>query len=75
MFFGHYTVTVPPPGYTDAAHEHGVKVLGTLIFEWERGGLEAETMLSGRVASEVGGLGKEAPGGNRHYARKLMEVA
>ena len=53
VFFGHYTVTVPPPSYTDIAHEHGVKVLGTLIFEWEHGGKEAEIMLSGKISPDV----------------------
>jgi mannosyl-glycoprotein endo-beta-N-acetylglucosaminidase len=37
VYFGHYTVTLPPPGLVNIAHQHGVKVLGTLIFEWEAG--------------------------------------
>ncbi len=30
-------VTIPPPGWINAAHMHGVRVLGTLITEWEAG--------------------------------------
>lgn len=43
-------MTIPPPSLIDIAHSHGVKVLGTLIFEWEDGGKEAHVMLDGKVA-------------------------
>ena len=31
------SVTIPPPGWVNAAHTHGVPVLGTLITEWTEG--------------------------------------
>ncbi|KAL4424425.1 hypothetical protein ABPG77_005668, partial [Micractinium sp. CCAP 211/92] len=37
VYFSHHLVTIPPPGWIDAAHTHGVRVLGTLITEWEAG--------------------------------------
>lgn len=36
-FPGMRQVTIPPPGWINAAHTHGVRVLGTLITEWEAG--------------------------------------
>ncbi|OXU26644.1 hypothetical protein TSAR_007883 [Trichomalopsis sarcophagae] len=33
IYFSHYFVTVPPFGWINAAHKHGVKILGTLITE------------------------------------------
>lgn len=35
MYFSHYFITIPPFGWINAAHEHGVKVLGTIITERE----------------------------------------
>jgi endo-beta-N-acetylglucosaminidase D len=34
-------LTIPPPAYIKVAHENGVKILGTLIFEWEKGSKSA----------------------------------
>lgn len=30
VYFSHHTVTIPPVGWTNAAHRHGVCVLGEL---------------------------------------------
>jgi endo-beta-N-acetylglucosaminidase D len=35
--FSHHRVSPPPPSWIRAAHTHGVKILGTLIFEWDAG--------------------------------------
>ncbi|CDW80610.1 cytosolic endo-beta-n-acetylglucosaminidase [Stylonychia lemnae] len=81
VFFGHYTVTIPPPAYTDIAHQHGVKMLGTLIFEWDEGGKEAKLMLDGKISmfydenEQDMKFRKDAPDGNQFYARKLVEIA
>ena len=37
VYFSHHLVTVPPPGWVDAAHNNGVVILGTIITEWDEG--------------------------------------
>ncbi|XP_065846189.1 cytosolic endo-beta-N-acetylglucosaminidase-like isoform X2 [Oscarella lobularis] len=45
IYFSHHFVTVPPPGWTNCAHKHGVPVLGTIITEWEEGAKICERFL------------------------------
>lgn len=40
MYFSHHLCTIPPPGWTDAAHRHCTRVLGTFISEWDGGAAE-----------------------------------
>ncbi|XP_025323992.1 cytosolic endo-beta-N-acetylglucosaminidase isoform X1 [Canis lupus baileyi] len=47
VYFSHHTVTIPPVGWTNAAHRHGVCVLGTFITEWKEGGRLCEAFLAG----------------------------
>lgn len=47
VYFSHHLVTVPPVGWTNAAHRHGVRVLGTFITEWKEGGRLCEAFLAG----------------------------
>lgn len=44
-YFTHNMVTIPPAGWTNAAHIHGVLVLGTFITEWTEGGKACEAFL------------------------------
>lgn len=37
IYFSHYFITIPPIGWINAAHKHGVKVLGTIITENDYG--------------------------------------
>nr|CAD7588708.1 unnamed protein product [Timema genevievae] len=37
VYFSHYLITVPPVVWINAAHLHGVKILGTIITEWHDG--------------------------------------
>uniref|UniRef100_A0A672Z2M0 Cytosolic endo-beta-N-acetylglucosaminidase n=1 Tax=Sphaeramia orbicularis TaxID=375764 RepID=A0A672Z2M0_9TELE len=46
-YFSHILVTIPPAGWTNAAHKHGVAVIGTFITEWTAGGLMCEDFLKG----------------------------
>ncbi|PXF49193.1 Cytosolic endo-beta-N-acetylglucosaminidase [Gracilariopsis chorda] len=45
VYFSHYCVTIPPLGFIHAAHRHGTLILGTLIFEWQRGEKELASIL------------------------------
>ncbi|XP_077022263.1 cytosolic endo-beta-N-acetylglucosaminidase isoform X2 [Tamandua tetradactyla] len=51
VYFSHHMVTIPPVGWTNAAHRHGVCVLGTFITEWNEGGRFCEAFLAGDVRS------------------------
>lgn len=37
VYFSHQFVTIPPLGWINAAHSHGVQILGTIITEWKDG--------------------------------------
>ncbi|XP_036408867.1 cytosolic endo-beta-N-acetylglucosaminidase isoform X1 [Megalops cyprinoides] len=45
-YFSHNMVTIPPAVWTNAAHKHGVLVLGTFITEWTDGGKMCELFLA-----------------------------
>ncbi|XP_044037965.1 cytosolic endo-beta-N-acetylglucosaminidase isoform X2 [Siniperca chuatsi] len=44
-YFTHNLVTIPPAVWTNAAHKHGVVVLGTFITEWTDGAAMCEAFL------------------------------
>uniref|UniRef100_A0A1A8P427 Cytosolic endo-beta-N-acetylglucosaminidase n=1 Tax=Nothobranchius rachovii TaxID=451742 RepID=A0A1A8P427_9TELE len=44
-YFTHQLVTIPPAVWTNAAHKHGVIVLGTFITEWTEGAAMCEAFL------------------------------
>ncbi|KHN77582.1 Cytosolic endo-beta-N-acetylglucosaminidase [Toxocara canis] len=46
VYFSHQFVTIPPVGWIDQAHAHGVIVLGTIITEWESGAKICSEVLS-----------------------------
>ncbi|KAE8669379.1 Cytosolic endo-beta-N-acetylglucosaminidase 2 [Hibiscus syriacus] len=46
VYFSHYLVTLPPPCWTNTAHRHGVKVLGTFITEGDQGTTICNKLLS-----------------------------
>lgn len=45
VYFSHANVAPPPPGWINAAHRHGVQVLGTIMTEWDQGVLDNELLL------------------------------
>ncbi|KAL5171018.1 Cytosolic endo-beta-N-acetylglucosaminidase 1 [Glycine soja] len=62
VYFSHSLVTLPPPSWTNTAHRHGVKVLGTFITEWDEGKAVCDTMLSTKETAHM-------------YAERLAELA
>ncbi|XP_021732537.1 cytosolic endo-beta-N-acetylglucosaminidase 1-like [Chenopodium quinoa] len=46
VYFSHNLVTLPPPSWVNAAHKHGVKVLGTFLTEWDEGRIISDQLLS-----------------------------
>ncbi|KAG9343709.1 hypothetical protein JZ751_013087 [Albula glossodonta] len=61
-YFSHNMVTIPPTVWTNAAHKHGVLVLGTFITEWTDGGKMCELFLAGEESY-------------RSVADKLVQIA
>ncbi|XP_037522733.1 cytosolic endo-beta-N-acetylglucosaminidase isoform X3 [Rhipicephalus sanguineus] len=53
VYFSHYMVTIPPPGWISAGHKHGVKVLGTFIVEAEPGTKVLNEIREGKLTSKV----------------------
>ncbi|XP_062513553.1 cytosolic endo-beta-N-acetylglucosaminidase-like isoform X2 [Corticium candelabrum] len=58
IYFSHHLVTIPPPGWTNAAHMNGVPVLGTFITEWDDGAVRCQKLLESeatyrRVADQL----------------------
>ncbi|KAG2318029.1 hypothetical protein Bca52824_021151 [Brassica carinata] len=62
VYFSHSLVTIPPPCWTNTAHRHGVKVLGTFITEWDEGKATCNEMLSTKEPAQM-------------YAERLAELA
>ncbi|EOA29966.1 hypothetical protein CARUB_v10013078mg [Capsella rubella] len=62
VYFSHSLVTLPPPCWTNTAHRHGVKVLGTFITEWNEGTATCKEMLATMESAQM-------------YAGRLAELA
>ncbi|CAN6926444.1 hypothetical protein Bca4012_091053 [Brassica carinata] len=62
VYFSHSLVTLPPPCWTNTAHRHGVKVLGTFITEWDEGKAACKEMLATKESAQM-------------YAERLSELA
>jgi mannosyl-glycoprotein endo-beta-N-acetylglucosaminidase len=60
VYFSHHRVSIPPPGWTHAAHLHGTKVLGTLITEWDGALTESSDLLTApdRIGSQLASVAK-----------------
>ncbi|XP_078446814.1 cytosolic endo-beta-N-acetylglucosaminidase 1-like isoform X2 [Wolffia australiana] len=62
VYFSHKLVTIPPPCWINAAHTHGVKVLGTFILEWDEGRDICQSLLQSTISAQM-------------YAERLVEIA
>ncbi|KAK7053796.1 glycoside hydrolase family 85 protein [Favolaschia claudopus] len=80
IYFSHHRITIPPPGWITAAHRHGVKMLGTLIFEGD-GENDCLRLLVGRLPKSHKTGPARQPSNFRslplsaHYARILADLA
>lgn len=81
VYFAHHRVTIPPPGWVNAAHRQGVKMLGTLIFE-DSGEKDCLQLLVGKLPTSTSGPAAQPPPSSRaslpvspHYARLLARLA
>lgn len=61
-YFSHALVTIPPPGWTTAAHRNNTMMLGTFITEWEAGAATCRELFGTAAAA-------------RHTAQQLAHVA
>ncbi|KAI0311227.1 glycosyl hydrolase family 85-domain-containing protein [Amylostereum chailletii] len=80
VYFSHHRVTVPPAGWTTAAHRQGVKMLGTLIFEHQQSAADCLQLLFGKLpASKTGSAAPSSESSHvpisPHYARLLADLA
>ncbi|KAF9224571.1 glycoside hydrolase family 85 protein [Gyrodon lividus] len=53
IYFSHNRVTIPPSGWTNAAHKQGTKILGTLIFERSEDVPECLQIITGQAQSST----------------------
>ncbi|KAF7776476.1 CAZyme family GH85 [Agaricus bisporus var. burnettii] len=77
VYFSHHRVTIPPPGWVNAAHRQGVKMLGVLIFEGDAQA-EALRLIVGKLPQTSGSLQSSAPSTlpiSSHYAIALADLA
>ncbi|KAF4580248.1 hypothetical protein EYR40_003230 [Pleurotus pulmonarius] len=77
IYFAHHRISTPPPGWINAAHRQGVKMLGTIIFE---GGGEADCLklLVGRLPTSKTKSAGDQPTSlpvSPHYAHLLADLA
>ncbi|WZY73951.1 hypothetical protein YC2023_006191 [Brassica napus] len=62
VYFSHSLVSLPPPCWTNTAHRHGVKVLGTFITEWDEGKATCSEMIATKESAQM-------------YAERLAELS
>ena len=48
VYFSHHFITIPPLGWIEAGHKNGVKILGTIITEFDPGSKICEEILEKR---------------------------
>ncbi|KAL0948921.1 hypothetical protein HGRIS_009030 [Hohenbuehelia grisea] len=80
IYFAHHRISLPPPGWINAAHRQGNKILGTIIFEGN-GEPDCLRLLVGRLPVSKTGPAKAQTQVSTslpispHYARLLADLA
>lgn len=67
-------VTIPPPGWINAAHTHGVAVLGTLITEWDAGAAACALLFGSPAAAEEAAAQLAAIAGHFGFEGWLVNI-
>ena len=81
VYFSHERFTIPPVTWTQAAHQNGVRILGTFITEWEPGKLENERWILGiepddeKSRDESRDASKHPVRWNHRYADRMVQLA
>lgn len=56
VYFSHNMISIPTPGWTNAAHRNGTQCLGTFILEWKEGtAASSDIFKDGPTAEEFAG--------------------
>ncbi|KAF4600425.1 hypothetical protein EYR38_005052 [Pleurotus pulmonarius] len=77
IYFAHHRISTPPPGWINAAHRQGVRMLGTIIFE-AGGEADCLKLLVGRLPTSKTKSAGDQPTSlpvSPHYARLLADLA
>lgn len=72
VYFSHKCISLPPPGWVRAAHQHGTIILGTLIFEWDESKQNLKQLLDGPSPTSKQGIRTEL---STYYADRLIALA
>jgi mannosyl-glycoprotein endo-beta-N-acetylglucosaminidase len=72
-YFSHERVTIPPVTWTNACHTNGVRCLGTIIVEWEKGINEILQLIYGPSFNPL--LESTQRFFDPHYADILVDLA
>ncbi|EAL73713.1 hypothetical protein DDB_G0268520 [Dictyostelium discoideum AX4] len=63
IYFSHHRISIPPVGWINSAHKNGVKVLGTIILEWDQSLSDCYLLVDG-IQEDV-----------NHFINKLIEIS
>ncbi|GAM20286.1 hypothetical protein SAMD00019534_034610 [Acytostelium subglobosum LB1] len=73
IYFTHQCITIPPVSWIECAHKNGVKVMGTVITEWEQGIKDACRLVRGPYFDPDNSDGDDRD--HSIFIRKLVDIA
>lgn len=74
VYFSHKRISPPPPEWITAAHRHGTKILGTVIFEWKESIEDLAFLLRGPSTSSLP-YKKDQLDFSPYFAHALIDLA